>query len=224
MNITKSQRITISQIWNKVCKDRGWATGDRALRLATLGELLGRPLETMDDIGRLDECTKVMHGLNAMLGINLKSALEATDPTRNQKRNSTWIIFNEILPCLELYPLAAPMGRFGAETYLQTVLVDKSRWRRADRPEREPILADFDERTCQQILWTLSARLNDKRREAGHTGHQMRIAAGVPCDCAKICRKKLAESSAPIPALAAGQDEAARSAELIAAEDPDWTA
>lgn len=40
----------------------------------------------------------------------------------------------------------------------------------------------------EQVLMTLWARVQPMRRKAGHTLHQMRIAAGVPCDCAKICR------------------------------------
>lgn len=40
----------------------------------------------------------------------------------------------------------------------------------------------------EQMLMTLWARVQDMRRDADHTLHQMRILAGVPCACARICR------------------------------------
>ena len=130
MKITTSQRITISQLWNKVCKDRGWATGDRELRLSTLGGFLGRELTTMDDIGRLDECTKVMKELKAMLGVDLQAAKEAADQGINRKRNKSWLLSNEVLPCLAVY---LENGMAGAQAYLLEVMTDKSRWRKTDR-------------------------------------------------------------------------------------------
>jgi hypothetical protein len=217
MTITKSQRITISQLWNKVCKDRGWATGDRALRLATLGGILGRELTTMDDIGRLDECTKVMAELKAMLGVDLQAGKEAVDQGINRQRNSRWLIENEVLPCLALY---VENGLAGARAFLLKIMVDKSRWRKTDRPECDPVLAEFDERTSQQILWTISARLNDKRKAAGDTGHDMRTKAGVNCDCARICQKKIRNKFAPpIPPLPVGTDEAETTAEMMEQSD-----
>jgi hypothetical protein len=41
----------------------------------------------------------------------------------------------------------------------------------------------------EQVLMTLWSRVQPMRRRALHSLHDMRIAAGVPCDCAKICRK-----------------------------------
>jgi hypothetical protein len=79
MNITKLQRITLVQLWNKVCKDRGWSASDRSLRLATMGELLGRAIASMDDIGRTDECTKVMNGLNRGSGVLNPKAVPVQD-------------------------------------------------------------------------------------------------------------------------------------------------
>jgi len=223
MKITKSQRITISQIWNKVCKDRGWSASDRALRLAKFSEILGREITTSDDIGRIDECTKVMHTLNAMLGVSVQSGIESDNTGINRRRNHRWLIENEVLPCLELYPKDAPMGRAGAEAFLLKIMVDKSRWRKTDRPESDPTLADFDERTLQHIFWTLSARLNDKRKEAGDTGHEMRMAARVKCDCAKFCRRNIAVEIDPgIPGLSPGNDVRETSVKMLDDSTPDW--
>ena len=217
MTITQQQRFAILKLWSQVCKDRHWKSSDRALRLATIGGLIGRELATLDDVGRLDECTKVMAELKALLGVSLKAGLEATDPSRNRKRNWRWLITHEALPCLGLYE-ENPQG------YLMTVMQGKSRWRKTDRPETPPTLADFDERTCQQIFWTLSARLNDKRKAAGHTGHEMCTAAGVRCKCAACTRAREAGEAGPVLAdghmVPAGHDEAADAAEFLNENEP----
>ena len=64
----------------------------------------------MVDIGRLDECTRVMKELEAMLGVSLQAVKEAANPGINRQRNARWLIVNEVLPCLALYPLDAPIG------------------------------------------------------------------------------------------------------------------
>ncbi len=216
MTITKAQRWKILELWTKVCKDRGWKTSDRALRLATIGKFIGRDLATLDDIGRLDECTKVMAELEAMLGVSLRAAQESIDPSRNRKRNWKWLIANEALPCLAIYPLEAPMGDVGAYQYLVKVMTDKSRYRKTDRPDSEPTLEDFDARTVEQIYWTLNARLNDKRKAAGHTGHDMCVAASVRCKCAKCRRAQEGKVTGLIvPPLAAGTDARSETAEIL---------
>lgn len=191
MTITKAQRWKILELWSAACRDRGWRASDRALRLATFSRILGREITTTDDIGRLDECTKLMAELKAMRGTDVNAGLEATNPGRNRARNWRWLIRYVTLPCLALYepdPLA----------YLRTILEQKTRHRKTDRPERPATMDDFDDAICKQIYMTLHARLNTKRAAAGHTIHEMRLAAGVPCDCAK-CRKAVP----PIPPLEA---------------------
>ena len=180
MKITKAQRWKILELWGRVCADRGWKVSDRALRLSTIGGILGRELLTLDDIGRLDECTKVMAELGCMVGDDLRAGLEASDPGLNRKRNWRHLIVYDVMPCLALY-------EDRPEVYLRTVLESKSRYRKTDRPESPARLDDFDERTVQMVFWTLNARLNTKRKAAGHSGHDMRTQAGVPCSCA-ACR------------------------------------
>jgi hypothetical protein len=209
MKISTKQRWTILQLWSQVCADRGWRVGNRELRLATMGTILGRTLSSLDDVERLAECTKLMAELEAMLGTSLRAGLEAADGGRNRKRNWRWLIANELLPCLALY---VPDGLAGAKAFLREVMVGKSRWRKTDRPESDPSLADFDERTCQQIFWTISARLNSKRKAAGQTGHEMCLAAKVRCKCA-ACRR--AAEAALLPGLPGGADQAAESVDLL---------
>jgi hypothetical protein len=41
------------------------------------------------------------------------------------------------------------------------------------------------------MIYTLSARLNDKRKVAGDTIHDMKIKAGVKCTCAACSKPKI---------------------------------
>ena len=201
MKITQSQRITIMQLWQRVCKDRGWKAGDRELRMDTFSRLVGRPLASTDDVERLDECTKLMNELKSMLGVSLKAGLEATDPTLNQARVLRTRILTDLVPCLELY-LEDVRG------YITEIIQDKNRWWKIDRPAVEMTLMDLtakpvistDRKTgllresasqLEQLLYTLSARLNDLRNQAGDSVHDMRTRAGLDCTCAK-CRARSA--------------------------------
>lgn len=211
MTITTSQRITIMQDWGKVCKDRGWKSSDRALRMATFSELVGRPLESTNDIERLAECTKVMNGLKVMLGVSLKAALEVGDPALNAARVLRNQILLELIPCLELY-VEDVAG------YLAEIMEDKNRWWKIERPARGMTLMDLDAMPIyrrdrasgemrefpsqlKQIQYTLAARLNSKRKAAGDTIHEMKLKAKVDCGCA-ICQKTLAgRQAAAVPAV-----------------------
>lgn len=200
MTITTSQRTTLMRIWAKVCKDRGWKSSDRTLRLATFSKIIGREIASADEIGRIDECTKLMHELNAMLGVSLRSAREADDQTINKSRVLRHQIAAEIIPCMELY-IADVRG------YITTIMEDKNRWWKIDRPTREMTMMDLDAKPIfrrnkktgeveqwpsqlEQMQYTLSARLNTFRNRAGETIHEMKLRAGVPCSCA-ACRLQI---------------------------------
>jgi hypothetical protein len=195
MTITPSQRTTIMKLWSKVCKDRGWKSSDRDFRLAKFGEIIGRPIESADQIGRIDECTKLMKELKVMLGVDLQAAREADDLTINLARVLRNQILTELIPCLELYVT-------DVQAYLAEIMEDKNRWWKIDRPARGMTLMDLDAKPIkrwdkktstlkefpsqlEQIQYTLSARLNAKRKESGDTVHDMKIKAGVPCHCAR---------------------------------------
>ena len=77
MTITESQRITIMQLWGRVCKDRKWQTSDKTFRLAKFSELLGRKLESTNGVERIKECTKLMNELKCLLGISIQAGKEA---------------------------------------------------------------------------------------------------------------------------------------------------
>jgi hypothetical protein len=217
MTITASQRITISRLWNQVCKDRGWKSGDRGLRLSTLSEIAGRTLDSMDDIERVAECTKVMNGLKVMLGVSVKAGLEVGDPTLNEARVIRNQILTELVPCLELY-IADVAG------YMADIMEDKNRWWKIDRPARGMTLMDLDAKPIfrrdrksgepkefpsqlKQMQYTLAARLNAKRKEAGETIHVMKMRAGVPCSCALCCQARWAAKTRSEQAAAVGSPQ-----------------
>jgi hypothetical protein len=211
MTITPAQRITIIKLWNQVCKDRGWKAGDRSLRLATLSEIAGRNLSSMDDIERVAECTRVMNGLKVMLGVSIKAGLEVGDSTLNKARNYRHVIMNEITPCLALYVADVAV-------FITRIMQDKNRWWKIDRPAREITLEDLDAKpifkfvreerrefpsSLEQLLFTLQARLNEKRKAAGDTIHDMKLKARLECGCAECARRKflvqaVAASAVPV--------------------------
>jgi hypothetical protein len=85
--------------------------------------------------------------------------------------------------------------------YITVIMEAKNRWWRIDHaPTRRITIMDLDAKPyyrkdrktgllkespspLKQMQWTIAARVDAKRREAGHTVHQMRVAAGVPCNC-----------------------------------------
>jgi hypothetical protein len=207
MKITLAQRITIMKLWQRVCKDRDLKASNRAQRLATFSQIVGRMLDSTDDVGRVDECTKLMKGLEAMLGISLQAARESDDTTINKARVLRYQIINELVPCLELYIS-------DVRAYLAEIMADKNRWWRIDRPAREIQITDLDAtpiiRTdkltgqlrefpsqLEQLQYTLTARLSAKRKEAGHTVHDMRTRAKVHCACAKCQHERVINSLYP---------------------------
>jgi hypothetical protein len=210
MKITPAQRTSIMIEWGKVCKDRGWKAGDRDLRLATFSELIGRPITSTDDVGRIDECTKLMKELRAMLGVSVQAAREGDDLTINRARVLRNQIAAEIIPCLEVYVE-------DVRGYIAAIMEDKNRWWKIDRPARDITIMDLDARPIQrrdgrmmpsqleQLQYTLAARLNSLRNKAGQSIHVMRTLAGVPCNCSKCVSRR---NNAALAALAGnGVDE-----------------
>jgi hypothetical protein len=203
MTITQAQRISIQKLWQRVCKDRSWKVADRDLRLAKFGEILGRPLKSSSDIGRIDECTKLMAELKAMLGVDLRAGQEAEDQTINRARVLRHQIVNELVPCLELYVQ-------DVRAYMAGIMADKNRWWKIDRPAREIELSDLDAKPIfrtdratgelkqwpsqlEQLQYTLSRCLNEKRNAAGHSIHDMRTKAGLSCACGACRRVRISE-------------------------------
>jgi len=193
--INQKQRITIMKTYTQVCKERGWKSSDRAFRMAKFSEIIGREIASSDEIGRIDECTKLMKELKAMLGVDLQAAREADDLTINRARVLRNQIAGELVPCLELYEADVP-------AYMTEIMADKNRWWKIDRPVCEITIMDLDAKPVhrwnpkkkemqdfpsqlEQLQYTLQARLNTKRNEAGETIHEMKKRACIPCHCSR---------------------------------------
>ncbi|MDE2020943.1 MAG: hypothetical protein KGJ13_11455 [Patescibacteria group bacterium] len=226
MKITAAQRTVIMKLWGRVCKDRGWKASDREFRLGKFGEIIGRPITSTDDIGRIDECTKLMKELSALLGVDVQAAREADDLTINRARVLFHQICGELVPCLELY-IADVRG------YLTAIMEDKNRWWKIDRPARDIKITDLTARPIrkwdfktrsmkefpsqlEQLQYTLAARLNTLRNQAGDSIHDMRTRAGLGCNCSK-CISARNQSALQNPGEKSLADQAA--AEEAAAED-----
>jgi bacterioferritin-associated ferredoxin len=213
MTINTAQRTSIMKTWGKVCKDRGWKQSDRTLRLATFSKLIGREIASTDEIERIDECTKLMKELKAMLGVDTNAAREADNLYINRARVLRNVILTELIPCLEIYVE-------DVQGYITAIMEDKNRWWKIERPARGMSLMDltaepvrkWDDKTksmrefpsqLDQMVYTLSSCLNGSGRvyrgkksrlgfrvAAGHSLHEMKIRAGVPCDCSECVRAK----------------------------------
>jgi hypothetical protein len=244
MTITAPQRISIMKLWGRVCKDRGWKSSDKDFRLAKFSEIIGRPIASANDIERVDECTKLMKELQAMLGTNVKAAIEADNLYINRARVLRHQIQNELMPCLAIYVE-------DVEGYIRSIMEDKNRWWKIDRPVREMTLMDLNAEPIrrwdvksksmkefpsqlEQMVYTLSSCLNGSGRiyrgkksrlgfrvAAGHTLHEMKTLAGVPCDCSWCCGMRAKHKLAPIPPLPVQEDMTDFDPELEPATDAD---
>jgi hypothetical protein len=214
MKLSTAQVQRFWREWPKACKAMNW-TRDAGLTAAAIDAkrkefLLRCGFKSLTEVDRVDGFTKVLKELLVLQGTDLSAAREADDSTINQARVLRNTILTELAPCLELY--VADVGGFMTE-----IMEDKNRWWKIDRPARGMTLLDLDAKPVfrtdratgelkefpsqlKQMIYTLSARLNDKRKEAGDTIHEMKVKANVPCACA-ICRGTRAPISAGDPEL-----------------------
>lgn len=115
--------------------------------------------------------------------------LRQMEQARRRKEHRIW----EVMRCLGVY-VEDPAG------YVSRVLADRSRVPAAGSLGLDDLSDAPTVRTrrdgveypgpseLDQVLMTLWARVQPMRRKAKHSLHAMRMAAEVPCDCAKICR------------------------------------
>lgn len=169
--------------------------------------------DSLTKVDKVAGFTKVLNELLVLQGFSLKAARESDDPTINQARVARNYILTDLVPCLELY--VADVAGFMSE-----IMEDKNRWWKIDRPARSMTLMDLDAKPVyrtdratgelkefpsqlKQMIYTLSARLNDKRKEAGDTIHEMKIKANVPCTCS-LCRGTRSVQTIGVDELEAG--------------------
>jgi hypothetical protein len=202
--MTKGQRITLmAEWWPNACQAQDWNPNDRDLRLRVLSEAVKRPLASANDLNTREDIDAVKAHLQ-MLADNIDAAHETDHPEVGAARRFRHIIEKDILPCLSLY-IDAP------QQYLQAIIAGLVSWNQNGRAptlddlsaqpthSRKPPTYALQEGPSQleQAMMTLNARLHHKRHAAGHTIHDMRIAAKLECNCAR-CAKARRTVIAPV--------------------------
>ena len=150
---------------------------------------------------------------------DLAGADEVARPEHGAARRYRDVLRDHV-KCLALYPLDQPMGRAGAEAFVQEILNDKFNHGRrhehmtiedvddaprfvtnkySGKPEEKPS-------QLEQLVMTVAQRLNGKsgfRAKAGHSMHDMLTSAGLPCACKACCQGRVRVVRAPVAAPAA---------------------
>lgn len=207
MLLTKSQLSRFWREWSTVVKKNGWdsATADQR-RKALLSRAGFTSLTVVDTRAGFD---RVLAELGTERD-DLTRTVETEDPTIGEARRLRQVIRKDIVPCLALYEP-------DPEHYLQSVIEDKIRWNKTDKPTRPPTLDDLTATPVyrrvppcfalkefpsqlKQVLMTINARLHAKRKASGHTICDMRTLAGVPCGCAQCANTRT--SRVVVPELA----------------------
>jgi hypothetical protein len=194
--------------WAKTCQIMNW-TREAGMTSAQIDakrkELLAAcGFSSLTKVDRTAGFTKVLNELLVIQGTSLKAAHETIDPSLNEARILRNHILTELVPCLELYVE-------DVRVFLTQIMEDKTRYRKTDRPDRDLNLMDLNAGQLKHMQFTLAARLNDKRKAAGDTIHDMKIKASVPCSCAE-CRDRRN--------LATLAQEAPEAAALVNSGDP----
>lgn len=209
------------RLWPAACQAQGWPRNDReavaqgfaserAFRLKTLSDILGRELMSSSEIGLVEEFTEVKNRLLALTD-NLRAAGEAGDRVPNALRTRRWCALRDI-QCLLLYV---------DEAYVRAILRERFHraevgWEVFDALPLQKIIAEFkDVRVLDELLSTLNERLHARagtrrkagyRVQAGHTLHEMRTQAGVKCDCKECAGPRVV---VVVPAVAEEEPELA---------------
>lgn len=229
MNLSPDQLKKFWQLWPQACRANGW-TREAGLTTAEIDAkrkefLASCGFESLTTVDRTTGFTKVKNGLLVLIGASLQSGLEVGDPTLNKARNYRHVIMNDLTPCLALY-VEDVAG------YITAIMEDKNRWWKIDRPACEITLEDLDAKPIvrrlknadgkwepkefpsqlEQLVMTLAARLNVLRNKSDESIHTMKTRAGVPCGCKQCSRQAVLAS---LPALPAGTDTVAQSAEMM---------
>jgi hypothetical protein len=243
----KNGRRGSVSLFTQASKVQGWKKSDRDLRLkvfslaVTFAEFASvlefrealenydairssppsgvrfRHLKSASELNHREDVDRVKV-LLLMLADNVKGTDEHGKPERGHARR--WRdVLDDHLKCLALYPFEQPMGRDGAQAFLQTIIDHKfnhgsvSKMTLEDVDERPRFVhnertGQLDEKPSQmeQLLWTINARLNGKtghRAKAGHSMHDMYLTAGLPC----WCKRCVSNSNNAALAAVAGSDK-----------------
>lgn len=209
MLLNEKQVKSFWRLWPQACRANGW-TKERGLSASEIEAkrkevLRACGFDSLTRVDKRDGFTKVKNRLLILIGTDLKAAGEDQDTTANTARMHRHVIEKEIIPCLVLY-VEDVTG------YVATIIADAIRHYKIDRPTRPPTLGDLTPEQMHRALMTLSARLNQKRRAARDTIHDMKTKAGLECNCRLCCNRRLAQQPS----------ERVHFSPVAASADPDW--
>ena len=170
-----------------------------ALHIAALGKDKSSLAFTNEDLDKV---------LGQMRAISKPTSVEAQLRQLNQtKTRLLWKITMEqctlLAVCLHPDISSAPPdlnASFKASAYILAIARDKFQ---VGRPvPRAPsdlrsTLEQLDPKQLEHLRSTLAQRINDLRRQKGHTIHQMRQLACLPCDCKQCGSRARAASAVP---------------------------
>jgi len=197
------------RLWAQACKAQGWTTAagmhSGEIDAKRKDFLRSCGFESLTRVDRVDGFTKVKSELLVLVGVSIQAGMESEDSLINKARTLRHFILNELAPFLAVYleDEEPALRREASERYVISIVTDIARWNKLDRPDREITLEDLDARPIvrrkrdgstyeapshlNQVIMTLSARIQAKRTEAGDTVHDMKMKAGVRCTCERFC-------------------------------------
>ena len=202
MSLSKAQNLAYWRLWKSACETQGWtrekgfdSAAVNAKRKECLSEI---GFESMKDLDGGAGFTAWKNLCLRLCG-DLDGAIEEVRSERQPRTKSDrfrWVIRNVMIPCLALYPPPTCSDpHLWATDYLNSILRNALPWRETGAGIGVPVtLDDCDEFTLKKLISTLNSRISSKRRDAGHSLHQMHIAAGVRCTCA-ACKKSALEKT-----------------------------
>ena len=190
--MTTKQRIALmAQWWPEACRAQGWRVNDRALRLRVLSDAVGRPITSANQLNTKADVDSVIAHLG-MLKDNVALTIETDHPEIGAARPLRFVIGEWQLKCLAVY-----MGHDGAQKYLAEIIRDKFRHASRVMPltieqlDAAPVIrrnkaGELYESPSQldQVLMKLASAIQSRRKAAGDSTHDMKLKAGVECDCA----------------------------------------
>lgn len=192
-------------LWTMACRAQGWNKGDRAKRITVLSAAVGRPIESANEIDAHDDFDAVKRRL-LTLSDNIDGAHEEIEPEMGRARRLR-VAINELMRCIAVYSdhPGVAMGMAGAQAFVSKIIQDKfNRGSRVTVVTLEdltaiPIILQNGRQIpsqLDQLVYTLGACLNGSgkmhgakrsrlgfRVAAGDSIHDMKLKAGLPCDC-----------------------------------------
>jgi len=209
--MTKNQRIALqADWWPAACREQGWKSGDRKLRLLVCSWAVSLPnptaldilqavksdehpvrmLQSTNDLNDRDDVDRVKAVLGMLSG-NLARTGEVGRPEFGRARRLRNVIRAQI-KCLALF-------QERPRAYVAEIINDKfNRARRVEHVTIRDLTADLIVSTrgdkvhespsqLDQLVMTLARIVNQRRKAADMTIHDMKLKAGVPCNCS-LCQ------------------------------------